>query len=127
MRQSSAVYAASAEASADLRPGYSGTELDGALLNAVRWTLPASDRPTALHRHPDHEQMGFVVKGRISLEIDGVRHDLETGDAYWVAKGCPHGRMTVEEPGALVIDVFCPPRRDHEASIEILDERRTDA
>ena len=109
-------------ADSEIRPGYLGADLHGVALGATRWTLAPSSTPTRLHRHPDHEQIGLVVRGSITMEIDGTSHTFEPGDVYWAGVGVPHGRMVIHgDRPAVIVDVFSPPRLDAEGSIEYLD------
>ncbi|HKF76124.1 MAG TPA: cupin domain-containing protein [Candidatus Dormibacteraeota bacterium] len=62
------------------------------------------------HRH-DNEQLGFVLKGSITMVIDGERRELHVGDAYTIRSGIPHSAETGPD-GATVVDVFAPVRSD---------------
>ena len=66
-------------------------------------------RDLAVHTHP-HEQVGYIVSGRLRLSLDGVFHELGPGDSYHVMPKIPHG-VTIRET-ATVIDAFTPPRED---------------
>jgi quercetin dioxygenase-like cupin family protein len=63
----------------------------------------------ALHSHP-HEQIGYVVKGRFELELDGEKTTLEAGDSYHVPRGVPHGVVALES--SVMLDIFTPQRKD---------------
>ena len=63
------------------------------------------------HSHP-HEQMGTVLKGEITLEIDGEERLLRAGDCYIAPSNTPHSARAGRE-GAQVIDFFSPPREDY--------------
>ena len=62
------------------------------------------------HSHP-HEQIGYLVSGRIILEIDGVRHPAEPGDSWCIAGDVPHTAEALED--SVVIEVFSPVREDY--------------
>ncbi|MBU0494695.1 MAG: cupin domain-containing protein [Chloroflexi bacterium] len=62
------------------------------------------------HTHP-HEQVGYVVSGRLRLTVAGVDHELGPGDSYRAAPNVPHGAFTLEP--TVVVDVFSPPREDY--------------
>jgi len=122
MNDRSTVLLVGGVADTELRPGYLGATVDGTALGATRWTLAPSTVPTRLHRHAGHEQIGIVVSGSITMEIDGVTRSFGQGDVYWVARGVNHGRMVVHgDRPAVVVDVFSPPRTDPEGSIEYVD------
>jgi quercetin dioxygenase-like cupin family protein len=62
------------------------------------------------HSHP-HEQIGYVVAGRVRLTIDGQSFELCPGDSYRAPSGVPHSAFTLEP--SVVVDVFSPPREDY--------------
>jgi len=66
------------------------------------------------HRH-DNEQMGLVLKGSITIVIDGERRDLQVGGVYSIRSGIPHSGEAAPE-GATVLDVFSPVRSDWNAT-----------
>jgi len=63
-----------------------------------------------IHTHP-HEQTGYVVSGRIRLQIDGKSYELEAGDSYYAEANVPHGATVLET--AVVVDTFTPVREDY--------------
>jgi quercetin dioxygenase-like cupin family protein len=63
----------------------------------------------AVHTHP-HEQIGYVIKGSLELEIEGKKQILMSGDSFYVSPNIPHGVIALEETTAL--DVFTPQRED---------------
>ncbi len=62
------------------------------------------------HTHP-HEQVGYVVAGRIRLTIAGESHELGPGDSYHAPSNVPHGAFTLAP--TVVVDAFSPPREDY--------------
>ena len=62
------------------------------------------------HSHT-HEQVGYVVSGKIRIIIDGESFDLGPGDSYCAPSNIPHSALTSEP--SMVIDVFSPPREDY--------------
>ncbi len=62
------------------------------------------------HSHP-HEQVGYVVSGKIQITIDGRSFDLEAGDSYCAPSNVSHSACTLER--SIVIDIFSPPRDDY--------------
>lgn len=62
------------------------------------------------HRHPQ-EQLVHILSGRMKLIVEGVPHELKTGDAYYLASNIPHGVETLAE--TRVLDTFSPPRDDY--------------
>jgi unsaturated pyranuronate lyase len=91
----------------------------GAVARAVhgqRLTMAAVDlEPNLLvpeHKH-DNEQLGFVLRGAVTMVIGGEEKLLHVGDAYAIPSNVPHLARTGPE-GATVIDVFAPIREDWE-------------
>ena len=73
----------------------------------------AASQDVPEHRHPN-EQLGLVLKGSITMVIDGESRRLGVGDTYVIPGDVPHSASTGPE-GATVIDVFTPVREDWEA------------
>ncbi len=63
-----------------------------------------------VHSHP-HEQVGYVVKGRVEMTIEGKKYALKQGDSYYAPSNVPHGALTLEP--TVIVDTFCPPREDY--------------
>ena len=91
----------------------------GAVARAVhgdRITMAAVDLDPDLdvpeHRH-DNEQLGFVLRGKVTMTIGGDARELGVGDAYAIPSNVPHSARTGPD-GATVVDVFAPIRSDWE-------------
>lgn len=56
-----------------------------------------------------HEQITYVLKGKLEFFIDGVGRVVEAGDSIYFESNVPHG-CTVLEAGSVVLDVFTPQR-----------------
>jgi quercetin dioxygenase-like cupin family protein len=88
----------------------------------VRRTLSSGDRTTLVeilmdkdadvpdHTHP-HEQIGYVVGGRVRFRIDGEERELHAGDSYLVPGGVIHGVAALEP--AVCVDCFSPVREEY--------------
>lgn len=61
------------------------------------------------HSHP-HEQIGYLVSGRLKFNINGEILDTEPGDSWCIAGDIPHSAQTLED--CVVIEVFSPVRED---------------
>src|SRR5437762_5174672 len=72
-------------------------------------TLEAGSRMPA-HSHPQ-EQIVHILEGKMRLIVDGVPHELSTGDSFYLASNIPHG-VEVTLP-TRVLDTFSPPRDDY--------------
>lgn len=64
----------------------------------------------ALHSHP-HEQMVYVVSGRISFSAEGTTVVAGPGDSFMVAGDVPHQASALED--SEILDVFTPYREDY--------------
>jgi len=90
---------------------------DGVLarpLNGERVTVGFVDLdPNVLvpeHRH-ENEQVGFVLRGSVTMVIAGESRELSVGGAYTIASQVPHSARA-GAGGASVVDVFAPVRAD---------------
>lgn len=70
----------------------------------------AKDALVPVHKHP-HEQAGFVVKGKISLQTNNGREIAPAGSSYLVPGDAEHSIIALED--SQVIDVFSPPRDEY--------------
>ncbi|WP_213804560.1 cupin domain-containing protein [Granulicella sp. dw_53] len=64
----------------------------------------------AKHSHP-HEQLVYVVHGKIHVEIAGRSFDVGAGESFVVEGDVPHQAWALEE--SEVLDVFTPVREDY--------------
>lgn len=63
----------------------------------------------APHSHP-HEQIGYIISGKLEYTEEGKTTILETGDTYYVAPNAVHGVVALEE--TMLLDIFTPERED---------------
>ncbi len=62
------------------------------------------------HRHP-HEQVGYVVGGRIRMTIGEAAHELEMGQSYLIPSNVEHEATALTD--CVVLDIFSPPREEY--------------
>ncbi len=67
-----------------------------------------------IHSHPQ-EQWGVLLEGSGLRIQDGVEHPVEAGDFWWTPGHVPHG-FRAGPVGAVVLDVFSPPRDEYRRS-----------
>jgi unsaturated pyranuronate lyase len=72
-------------------------------------TLAAGSRMPA-HSHPQ-EQIVHILEGKMRLIVEGVPHELSTGDSFYLASNVPHGVETLS--ATRVLDTFSPPRDEY--------------
>jgi quercetin dioxygenase-like cupin family protein len=63
------------------------------------------------HSHP-HEQVGFILEGRVHFFIGAEDKVLGKGDWYRIPGGVKHRVVALDE-GAKVLDIFDPIREDY--------------
>jgi quercetin dioxygenase-like cupin family protein len=95
--------------SKDLFPGASRKILArGGGLMAVEVRFDAGCQ-VAAHAHR-HEQVSYVVSGKIELLMGGKAEVLGPGDTFYAAPDEPHGVNFLED--SVVVDTFTPQRED---------------
>jgi quercetin dioxygenase-like cupin family protein len=62
------------------------------------------------HSH-SHEQVGYVVSGKVIMTIDGKDFELISGDSYAAPSNIVHSAKILDE--TIIIDTFSPPREDY--------------
>jgi quercetin dioxygenase-like cupin family protein len=62
------------------------------------------------HSHP-HEQMVYIVHGRLVFEHPGGRFEVGTGESFLVPGDVPHQASALEDTEAL--DIFTPYREEY--------------
>ena len=65
----------------------------------------------ARHSHP-HEQLGVILRGSMTLKVEGTDHRLREMDVFALPGGVEHEGIA-GPAGALVLDVFQPVRDDY--------------
>jgi quercetin dioxygenase-like cupin family protein len=74
----------------------------------------------AEHAH-ENEQLGIVLRGSMSFRVGDEERELGPGGTWTIPANTPH-EATAGPEGAVVIDVFAPPRDDWQA-LEPLEVR----
>ncbi len=64
------------------------------------------------HFHP-HEQVSYIVEGRLDFTIDGQTHHLNPGDLLAVPPESEHYAVAVGDTICLNLDFFTPKREDY--------------
>jgi quercetin dioxygenase-like cupin family protein len=72
---------------------------------------PGAELPE--HHHPN-EQFGIVLSGSLVLRVGDEERELGPGSTWRIPSDVPHAGRGGRE-GAVVIDVFSPPRADWQA------------
>jgi unsaturated pyranuronate lyase len=99
--------------------GYLARALHGERLTMAIFEIqPGAELPE--HRHVN-EQLGLVIEGSVRFRVGTEERTLGPGQAWRISSNAPHA-VTAGEGGAVVVDVFSPPRNEWRA-IEELDCR----
>jgi quercetin dioxygenase-like cupin family protein len=102
-----------------LTEGYLARAFHGEHLTvAVVEAAPGAPLPE--HEHVN-EQFGMVIEGTLILRIGDEERAVQPGGTWQIPSGTPHSAVAGDE-GAVVIDVFSPPREDWSA-LEPLEPR----
>ena len=80
-----------------------------ATMMLVRHEMRAGWRGVA-HKHP-HEQMVYVISGRLRVIVDGQEIDAGAGVNFIVGPNVEHQACALED--SVVLDIFCPAREDY--------------
>ncbi|MYA00478.1 MAG: cupin domain-containing protein [Chloroflexi bacterium] len=88
----------------------------------VRRTLNAGERTSIheiqitegctvpMHTHP-HEQIGYLVSGRVRFELADEVKELSAGDSWIIPSEVPHEVTALED--AVALDIFSPAREEY--------------
>src|SRR5215469_13817635 len=72
-------------------------------------TLAANSKMPA--HSPPKEQIVHILKGKMRLIVEGVPHELSSGDSFYLTSNVSHGVETLS--ATRVLDTFSPPRADY--------------
>jgi len=62
------------------------------------------------HRH-EHEQVGYMVRGRMLLRIADEEREVAAGDGYLIPSNVLHAVTALAD--SVAIDIFSPPRKEY--------------
>ena len=102
------------------RPGFRRRVVTGEHLQLWFWRIAGGAEGSFLHHHPEEEQIGIIMRGRLDMRIgerdDETRVVLGPGDVYLAPRNVWHGDSVFigdDELGEVwIVDVFSPVRRD---------------
>ena len=63
-----------------------------------------------MHQHM-HEQITYIIEGRLDMEIGGQACVLTTGMYFVIPSNTPHN--AIAQTDCKLIDAFSPPREDY--------------
>jgi len=59
-------------------------------------------KTTPLHRHPEADEMTYVLEGEILVHVEGIERRLAAGGMSFVPKGTPHAFLVVTHSARLL-------------------------
>jgi len=68
---------------------------------------PGADYP--LHSHPDHEQISFMISGRMKLTVGDETREIGPGEMWHAPANVVHGGEMIGDEPVVFIDVYSPP------------------
>ena len=107
------------------RPGFRRRIIVGDRLELWFWRIKGGTGGSVLHHHPEHEQIGIIVRGALDFRIGDPESDrrvtLHAGDVYLAHENIWHGDSNFigddELDEVWILDVFAPPRSAPDGSI----------
>ena len=107
------------------RVGFRRRVISGEHLELWFWRIAGGTGGSVIHRHPDNEQLGIIMRGALDFRIgehdDQRRITLHTGDVYLAGMNIWHGDSNFIGDDELnevwILDVFAPPRTAPDGSI----------
>jgi quercetin dioxygenase-like cupin family protein len=76
----------------------------GQRMSVFHWNM--ADRSVVPLHHHNEEQFGYVIRGGFEIMLDGEKHGLGAGDAYFIPPDAEHSFVALGDTEA--IDVFAP-------------------
>jgi quercetin dioxygenase-like cupin family protein len=67
----------------------------------------ARAKTTPLHRHPEADEMTYVLEGEVIVNVDGKETRVGAGGMSFVPKGVPHAFLVVSD-GARLLSLHSP-------------------
>ncbi len=86
-----------------------GANLQGRSLQMIHERYKPGAQSGAKMISHQGEEAGLVIKGRLALEVDGVRYELAEGDAYLFDSRKPHAFRNAGEGDLVIVSACTPP------------------
>jgi len=102
------------------RPGFRRRVITGETIQLCFWRIDGGATGSILHHHPQHEQLGMIMRGGLDFRIgdpdSSDRVVLKAGESYLAPANVWHGDSVFigdDELGECwILDFFVPPRDD---------------
>jgi quercetin dioxygenase-like cupin family protein len=73
---------------------------------------PGEQLPWGYHRHPDHEELLYVLEGELAVETEEETVAVGTGEAFFIPPETPNEARAVGDTPARVVAVGAPKESD---------------
>lgn len=94
----------------EMFPGVSRRTLNAGERTSIHEIQIAKGCTVPMHTHP-HEQIGYLVKGRVKFELGDETRELSAGDSWIIPSEIPHEVTAIED--AVALDIFSPAREEY--------------
>ncbi len=74
------------------------------------------------HKHPEQDEVIYVLDGKVEQWIDGDKQILAPGDAAFIPANTVHGSFTVGDRQSRLLAIFGPCVGDGFISVEVASE-----
>ncbi len=71
-------------------------------------TVPEKAKVPAPHHHRDVDEIVYGLDGTLTMIVDGVTHEVKTGDTVFVPRGAVHQFQNLHPGHARVLSVLTP-------------------
>jgi quercetin dioxygenase-like cupin family protein len=80
------------------------------------------DKGHAFHRHPNQEEVIYVLDGQVEQWVDREKRILSAGDCAFIPPGVAHASFTVGGRPAKILAIFGPSVGEGSTTIEVAHE-----
>ena len=94
----------------EMFPGVARRTLNAGERTSIHEIEIAEGCVVPMHTHP-HEQIGYLVSGRVKFELGAETKELSAGDSWVIPSEVPHEVTALVDSVAL--DIFSPAREEY--------------
>ena len=94
----------------EMVPGVARRTLNAGARTSLHEIEIAAGAVVPMHTHP-HEQIGYLVSGRVRFELGAEVQELSAGDSWVIPSEVPHEVTALED--AVALDIFSPAREEY--------------
>ncbi len=94
----------------EMFPGVARRTLNAGERTSIHEIEIAAGCVVPMHTHP-HEQIGYLVSGRVKFELGDEVRELSAGDSWIIPSEVPHEVTALED--AVALDIFSPAREEY--------------